>query len=209
MKMPLLAFSSDQNSIRTCRSLYFSLLTRWPPLPLSATIAPSSTRQLASPAWVKPSRLLPSNRVTKPSFPVAAPAAASAETSTTDVSVAQRVMNVLPVVIFVGEAQFGSTASQRLMCRSKLLHFDLAEHDHALAELQRDPSFRKLAVVGAVHGLHAVERDGELRALRDDVVGVPLAAGLEHRRGLGGVDDGTRAVARVGSGVENVDLVGA
>src|SRR5437016_4862715 len=83
--------------------------------------------------------------------------------------------------------------------RSKPSHFDLAEHDHALAELQRDPSFRKLAVLGAVYGLHAVEREGELRAFGNDVICVPLAAGLEHFLGLGGIDDGAGAVARVGA----------
>src|SRR6185295_19460971 len=80
--------------------------------------------------------------------------------------------------------------------RSKPSDFDLAEHHHAFAELQRDPSFRKLGVLGAVHRLHAVERDGELRALGDDMVLVPLAAGLEHLLGLGGVDDGAGAVTR-------------
>src|SRR5215510_16621114 len=78
-------------------SLYEFLVTRWPPPPgwpsgrggavdLSATSAPSSTRQLAVPTWSQPSRLLPSNSWVQP-VPVwakapwinmAAPARASA-----------------------------------------------------------------------------------------------------------------------------------
>src|SRR5215510_16320765 len=77
--------------------LYEFLVTRWPPPPgwpsgrggavdLSATSAPSSTRQLAVPTWSQPSRLLPSNSWVQP-VPVwakapwinmAAPARASA-----------------------------------------------------------------------------------------------------------------------------------
>src|SRR5262245_28680736 len=53
-------------------SLYEFLVTRWPPGPgcaevdLSATSAPSSTRQLAVPTWSQPSRLLPSNSCVQP-----------------------------------------------------------------------------------------------------------------------------------------------
>src|SRR5712691_2261139 len=46
--------------------LYEFFVTRWPPLPLSATIAPSSTRQLASPVWVQPSKVFPSNSWVQP-----------------------------------------------------------------------------------------------------------------------------------------------
>jgi DNA-binding transcriptional LysR family regulator len=49
MKMPLLASSSAQNSELIWKFLYEFLVTRRPPLPLSATSAPSSMRQLASP----------------------------------------------------------------------------------------------------------------------------------------------------------------
>src|SRR5215470_18658831 len=50
-------------------SLYEPLVTRWPPcgdVDLSATSAPSSTRQLAVPTVVQPSRLLPSNNCVQP-----------------------------------------------------------------------------------------------------------------------------------------------
>src|SRR5215813_743952 len=70
-------------------SLYEPLVTRWPPccdVDLSATSAPSSTRQLAVPTWSQPSRLLPSNSWVQPVpvwvralwLKVAAPARASA-----------------------------------------------------------------------------------------------------------------------------------
>src|SRR5215472_7160873 len=96
------------------------------------------------------------------------------------------------------------------MTRDRLqrLQFDLAEFHHALAVLQGDAALGVLAVGRAVDGLDAVERDVETRALDADLVGVPLAAGLEHGCGLGGVDDRTGAVARVRAGVEDVDLVG-
>src|SRR6266851_5274716 len=64
-----------------------------------------------------------------------------------------------------------------------------------------------LAVLGAVDGADAVERDGEFRTFGDDLVDVPLPAGLRHRRHLGHVDDRAGAVARVGALVEDVDLV--
>src|SRR5215467_8993465 len=67
--MPLLASSLGQNSTRTTKFLYEFLVTRYPaslPAILSTTMAPFSTRQLDSPTWSHPSRLLPSNRVTQP-----------------------------------------------------------------------------------------------------------------------------------------------
>src|SRR6185295_10635720 len=56
MKMPLLVVTSDQNSALISKSLYDVFETRCPPLPLSATIAPPSARQLASPTRLKLSR---------------------------------------------------------------------------------------------------------------------------------------------------------
>src|SRR5882762_6610784 len=93
--------------------LYEFLVTRWPPPPgwpsarggavdLSATSAPSSTRQLAVPTWVQPSRLLPSNNCVQPLpvwaralwLNVAAPARASA------VVIADRRVMVFPPDVF-------------------------------------------------------------------------------------------------------------
>src|SRR4029077_9739483 len=76
------------------------------------------------------------------------------------------------------------------------------------AVLQRDAAFRELAVGRAVDRLGAIERDVEARALGGDLVDIPLAAGLEHGRGLGGVDDRAGAVARIGARVEDVHLIG-
>ena len=55
-------------------SLYEPLVTRWPPaggapglaVDLSATIAPSSTRQLAAPVWSQPVNVLPSKSWVQP-----------------------------------------------------------------------------------------------------------------------------------------------
>src|SRR5580765_7631932 len=61
--MPLLVVWSAQNSARIWKPLYELFDTRYPPLPLSATIAPSSALQLASPMGLKLSNpLLPSTR---------------------------------------------------------------------------------------------------------------------------------------------------
>src|SRR3977135_4606687 len=88
------------------------------------------------------------------------------------------------------------------------LDLHLAELDHAGAVLQRDGAFRVVGVVGAVDRLGAVERDVEARSLGGDLVDVPLAAGLQRGRRLGGVDNRAGAVARVGTLVEDVRLVG-
>src|SRR5712671_1954146 len=56
MKMPLLVVWSAQNSARIWKSLYAFFETRKPPLPLSATMAPFSARQLASPMGFQFSR---------------------------------------------------------------------------------------------------------------------------------------------------------
>src|SRR5258708_191038 len=85
---------------------------------------------------------------------------------------------------------------------------DLAEPHDAAAVLKRDPPLGELGILGAVDGLDAVEDDGELRAFGGDVIGVPLVAGLGHRRYLGNIDDRAGAVARVGARIEDVDLIG-
>src|SRR5512145_3220891 len=67
MKMPLFVVSSAQNSTRRSKSLYAFFDTRKPPLPLSATTAPPSARQLASPTRSKfSSPLSPSMSVVQP-----------------------------------------------------------------------------------------------------------------------------------------------
>jgi hypothetical protein len=58
MKIPLFVVWSAQNSARIWKSLYEFFDTSWPPLPLSATMAPSSARQLASPIRFQLSRVL-------------------------------------------------------------------------------------------------------------------------------------------------------
>ena len=64
-------------------------------------------------------------------------------------------------------------------------------------------------MLGVLHvdGLLAVEHDDEMRALRRDLIGVPLAAGFWHRIDLAHIDDGAGAVGRVRPLVEDVDLV--
>src|ERR1043166_4765440 len=79
-------------------------------------------------------------------------------------------------------------------------------HD-AGAVLQPDAAARVLAVLDAVDGLLAVERHGELRALGDDLIGVPLVRRLGHRHHFGDVDDRAGAVPRVRPLVENIHLV--
>src|SRR6266853_5769553 len=76
-----------------------------------------------------------------------------------------------------------------------------------VAELKRERSLRVLAVLNA-GGLDAVQHHGELRALGRDLVRVPFAAGLGHRRDLGHVDDSAGAVGRVGTLLVDVHLVG-
>src|SRR5262249_60192248 len=86
------------------------------------------------------------------------------------------------------------------------LDSDLAELDHALAELQREWSFGVQAAADA-RGLLAVEHDGKVAALGRNLHGAPLATGLGHRVDLGVIDDGASAIARVGPRVEDVTLV--
>src|ERR1700741_1489808 len=69
MKMPLLAVVSTQNSALISRAPYDCLVTRYPPIPLSAWTAPSTIVQLASPTLVNASRFLPPNSVVKPPPP--------------------------------------------------------------------------------------------------------------------------------------------
>ena len=65
--MPLFALWSAQNSALSSKSLYVVLESRKPPVPLSATIAPPSARQLALPTRSKLSRpFSPSMSVVQP-----------------------------------------------------------------------------------------------------------------------------------------------
>src|SRR5882724_151610 len=67
MKIPLFVVWSAQNSALIWKSLYEFFDTRYPPLPLSATMAPPSARQLASPTGLKFSiPESPSTRVVQP-----------------------------------------------------------------------------------------------------------------------------------------------
>src|SRR6516162_8078974 len=83
---------------------------------------------------------------------------------------------------------------------------DLAELDHALAELQRHRSFGVHAAADA-GGFLAVEPDGKVAALGRNLHGAPLAAGLGHWVNLSVIDDGAGAIAGVGPRVEDVALV--
>ncbi len=70
MKIPLLASSLAQNSAWIMKSLYLFLVTRWEEsllASLSATTAPSSSRQLLSPTRSQSPILLASSSVTQPS----------------------------------------------------------------------------------------------------------------------------------------------
>ena len=60
------------------------------------------------------------------------------------------------------------------------LHF--AEFHHAAAVLQRKRAFGELGIAH-INGLHAVQHDRQLRTLRGDVVGAPLAANLDRHHG--------------------------
>src|SRR5215211_3686278 len=83
---------------------------------------------------------------------------------------------------------------------------DLAELDHALAELQRQWSFGVHAAADG-RGFLAVERDGKVAALGRNLHRAPFATGLGHRVDLGVIDDGAGAVARIGPCVVDVALV--
>src|SRR5690606_1929143 len=79
------ASSLAQNSTCSAKSLYASLLTRYAGsllVRLSATTAPSSTRQLVSPTLFQPSRLVPSSSTVQPG-PSWAWTAGGAATATT------------------------------------------------------------------------------------------------------------------------------
>jgi hypothetical protein len=54
-----------------------------------------------------------------------------------------------------------------------------------------------VGILRAVDGFHAVERNGELRAFGDDLVGVPLAASLDRDRALGEGDDRASTKCRI------------
>src|SRR3981189_2186668 len=65
-KMTCRSSSSPYHSALIWKFLYEFLVTRWPPLPLSATSAPSSMRQLASPVLFQSPMVLPSVTVPQP-----------------------------------------------------------------------------------------------------------------------------------------------
>src|SRR5581483_1838072 len=73
--------------------------------------------------------------------------------------------------------------------------------------LKGDMSVGQLRVLRAVDRLLPVENDGEGRALRRNVIGIPLAGRVRHRIDLGDIDDGAGAVARIRPRVPDIDLV--
>src|SRR5262245_28934762 len=66
MKMPLLAGVSTQNSALISKSVYGCLVTRYPPMPLSACSTPSAIVQLAAPTLLTASMFFPSNNLVQP-----------------------------------------------------------------------------------------------------------------------------------------------
>src|SRR5688572_5612807 len=84
----------------------------------------------------------------------------------------------------------------------------VAELHRSGAVLQRDRTARERLVLD-LHRLRSVENDGQLRAARADLVGVPFAAGIDHRHRLRDVHDAAGAVCGVGPLVEDVHLVAA
>src|SRR5215217_5583572 len=100
----------------------------------------------------------------------------------------------------------GKRACRSPRAQLQRLDGDLAELDHALAELQRQGSFAVHAAADA-RGFLAVERDGKVAALGRNLHRAPLATGLGHGVDLGVIDDGAGAVARIGPRVVDVALV--
>src|SRR5665213_667555 len=104
--------------------------------------------------------------------------------------------------------------------RLERLDFHFTKFDQALvaldalvvlepqAVLQRDPPRGEFGVLRPIDGLLSVERHGECRALRGDLIDVPLAGGLRHRIDLADIDDGAGAVGRIGTGIPDVHLIG-
>ena len=60
-----------------------------------------------------------------------------------------------------------------------------------------------------IDGLGTVEHDGELRALGRDLIGVPFATRLGHRRYFAEIDDGPGAIIRLWTLVVDIHLVRA
>src|SRR5690349_9989972 len=76
-----------------------------------------------------------------------------------------------------------------------------------LAMLQRQHPAH-VPAVAHVRGLDSIQHHDHAVALHGDVVDIPPAAGLGHGRDLRHADDGPGAVARIGTLVEDIDLVG-
>src|SRR4029077_18450398 len=77
-----------------------------------------------------------------------------------------------------------------------------------VTKLEGERSLRELAVLD-IDGLDTVEHDGQLRTFGRDLIGVPFATGLGHRRYFGEIDDGPGAVLRLWALVVDIHLVGA
>src|SRR5581483_4697804 len=203
--MPLLALSAAQNSMRISKSRYESLLIRKPPVPRSATIAPSSARQFASPTRWKFSRpLSPSMSVCQPMPGRCNWAHAATPATTAAAATSMRFMFFL----------------LRRVIKTKLErpYLDLAPLDRpalralraAERVLQRERARAQIHLLLVdIDRLHAVQPHRHAAAPGGDLVGVPLAAGAigeRHRHG-GDIDDRARAVPRIGPRVPDVDLV--
>src|SRR5262245_56934333 len=76
-----------------------------------------------------------------------------------------------------------------------------------VAKLEGERSLWELAVLD-IDGLYTVQHDGQLRTLGRDLIGVPFAAGLGHRRYFGEIDDSPGAILLLWALVVDIDLVG-
>ena len=94
-----------------------------------------------------------------------------------------------------------SVRTEEWLCLQRL-DLDLAEFHHAGAVLQGDRAGGVLGVLD-VDGLFAVQDHRELRALGGDVVGIPLAAGVDDAgrlRDVGRVARPSLAAGDLGDG---------
>jgi hypothetical protein len=111
------------------------------------------------------------------------------------------------VIPFLASGNFGALPRDRLNWhRLQRLDFHLAEFHDARGILKRERPTSVLAVLN-IHRAGSVERHGKLRAFRRDLIGVPSTTGFGHRRYFGHVDDGSRAVIRLGALVVDLHLI--
>src|SRR5262245_55353280 len=77
-----------------------------------------------------------------------------------------------------------------------------------VAKLQGERSLGELAVID-IDSLDSIQHDDQLPALGRDLIGIPFAASLGHRRYLGEIDDGSGTIIRLWPLVIDIHLVGA